>query len=66
MIHPTAIVNSKANLDSSVQVGPYSIIGPHVEIGAGTWVGPHVVINGHTKIGKNNKIFRNVWRSQAA
>jgi UDP-N-acetylglucosamine acyltransferase len=57
-IHPSAIVDPKAELDSSVEVGAYSIIGPHVRIGAGTVVGPHVVIEGHTTIGKDNKFFQ--------
>ncbi|MFZ6693171.1 acyl-ACP--UDP-N-acetylglucosamine O-acyltransferase [Undibacterium sp. SXout20W] len=54
LIHPSALIDPKANLDSSVEVGPYAIIGPHVSIGAGTKVGPHVVIDGHTTIGKEN------------
>jgi len=54
LIHPSALIDSKANLDSSVEVGPYAIIGPDVNIGAGTKVGPHVVISGHTTIGKDN------------
>jgi UDP-N-acetylglucosamine acyltransferase len=57
-IHPSAIVDPKAELDSSVEVGAYSIIGPDVRIGAGTVVGPHVVIEGHTTIGKDNKFFQ--------
>jgi len=57
-IHSTAIVDPKAELDSSVEVGPYSIVGPHVRIDAGTVVGPHVVIEGHTTIGKDNKFFQ--------
>lgn len=57
-IHPTAIVDPLAELDSSVEVGPYSIIGPHVRIGARTVVGPHVVIEGHTTIGEDNKFFQ--------
>ena len=36
MIHPTAIVDPKAELYKDVTVGPYTIIGPHVTIGAGT------------------------------
>lgn len=58
VIHTTAIVDPAAELDSSVTVGPYSIIGPHVKIGAGTTVGPHVVIEGHTTIGRDNRIFQ--------
>ena len=58
LIHPTAIVDSAAQLDSSVRVGPYSVIGPHVQIGAGTTVASHCVIEGHTTIGKDNQIFQ--------
>jgi UDP-N-acetylglucosamine acyltransferase len=57
-IHPTAIVDPKAQLDSSVEIGAFSIIGPNVSIDAGTVVGPHVVIEGHTTIGKDNKFFQ--------
>jgi UDP-N-acetylglucosamine acyltransferase len=57
-IHPTAIVDPKADLDASVEVGPYSIIGPHVRIGARTKIGPHVVIEGHTTIGCDNTFFQ--------
>jgi UDP-N-acetylglucosamine acyltransferase len=58
LIHPTAIVDPAAHLDSGVSVGPYSVIGAGVEIGAGTWIGPHVVINGPTRIGRDNRIFQ--------
>ena len=57
-IHSTAIVDSKAQLASDVEIGAYSIIGPDVKIDSGTRVGPHVVINGHTTIGQNNQIFQ--------
>jgi UDP-N-acetylglucosamine acyltransferase len=58
LIHPSAVIDSKAQLDSSVSVGPYSVIGPSVKIDAGTTVGPHVVIEGHTQIGRDNRIFQ--------
>ena len=57
-IHPTAIVDAKAELADDVTVGAFSIIGPYVKIDSGTSVGPHVVINGHTSIGKHNQIFQ--------
>jgi UDP-N-acetylglucosamine acyltransferase len=57
-IHPTAIVDPGAELDSSVIVGPYAVIGPHVHIGAGTTIGPHAVIEGRTTIGRDNRIFQ--------
>ena len=53
-IHASAIVDSKAELASDVEVGPYSVIGSHVKIDAGTKVGSHTVIEGHTTIGKEN------------
>ena len=56
-IHPTAIVDARAELDEGVAVGPYSVIGPEVRIGAGTTVGAHCVIEGRTTIGRDNRIF---------
>ena len=58
LIHPTAIIDPKAELDSSVRVGPYTVIGAHVQIGAGTGIGAHAVIEGRTTIGENNTIFQ--------
>jgi len=58
LIHPTAIIDSAAELASDVSVGPYSFIGPGVKIGSGTTVGSHVVIKGPTSIGKENRIYQ--------
>ena len=57
-IHATAIIDPAAELDESVSIGPYTIIGPHVKIAAGTTVGAHCVIEGHTTIGRDNRIFQ--------
>ncbi|SNS77162.1 acyl-[acyl-carrier-protein]--UDP-N-acetylglucosamine O-acyltransferase [Noviherbaspirillum humi] len=57
-IHPTAIVDPKAQIDASVEIGAYSVIGPNVVIGARTVIGPHVVIDGHTTIGCDNRFFQ--------
>src|SRR3954466_5066527 len=57
-IHPTAIVDRHAELDSTVDVGPYAVIGPKVKIGARTRIGPHAVIEGDTTIGEGNTIFQ--------
>ena len=58
MIHSTAIIAPGAELDSTVTVGPYAVIGEQVKIGAGTTVGPHAVIEGRTEIGSDNQIFQ--------
>ena len=57
MIHKTAVIDNKAKIDTNVEIGPYTVIGPNVEILEGTKIQSHVNITGFTKIGKNNKIF---------
>ena len=57
-VHPTAIVDPKAELDASVVVGPYAVIGPSVRIGAGTTIGAHCVLEGRTTIGRDNRVFQ--------
>lgn len=56
LIHATALIDPAAELDSSVKVGAYAVIGPHVRIAAGTAIGPHCVIEGRTTIGQDNRI----------
>jgi len=58
VIHPTAIIDSKAELAPDIDVGAYSIIGPDVSVDGGTRIGAHVVIEGPTAIGKNNRIYQ--------
>lgn len=58
MINSRALIDSTAQLDEGVSVGPFSVVGPHVRIESGTWIGPHVVINGPTHIGRDNRIFQ--------
>jgi len=58
VIHPTAIVGKKAELDRDVEIGAYSVIGDDVFIGAETRVGSHVVIEPYVTIGKNCRVFQ--------
>ena len=57
MIHKTAIVDNKAKVLNSANIGPYSVIGPNVEIGENVIIHSHVNISGNTKIGNGNKIY---------
>jgi len=57
LIHPSAIIDPTAELESSVEVGAYTVIGKNVHVSAGTWIGSHVVIQGPTQIGENNRIY---------
>jgi UDP-N-acetylglucosamine acyltransferase len=56
-IHPTAVVDPRAELADGVEVGPFAVIGPEVQIGADSRIGPHVVIDGRVRMGARNRIF---------
>jgi UDP-N-acetylglucosamine acyltransferase len=53
-IHPTAVVDPRAELARDVEVGPYCLVGPGVRIGSGTRLLGHVVVRGRTHIGSAN------------
>ncbi len=55
MIHSAAIIHSKAQLDSTVVVGPHAVIDEHVVVGPHCRIGPHVHLTGHTTIGAHNQ-----------
>ena len=57
VIHSTAIIHSRAKLDSTVQVGPYAVIDEGVELGPHCVVGPHVYLTGLTAIGAHNQFY---------
>ncbi len=63
-IHPTAIVSPKAEIDSSVTVGPYAIIGDHVKLHRGVEIGSHSCIEGPTEIGSDTQVFPHVCLGQ--
>jgi UDP-N-acetylglucosamine acyltransferase len=58
MIHPTAVVDSNAEIERDVEVGPYVVIGPDVRIHAGTVIGPHATIDPYTTVGPKCTIFQ--------
>ena len=58
MIHSTAIVDPKAEIDVDVEIGPYSIISDNVSIGSGTVIGPHVIVDRYVSIGSDCRIFQ--------
>jgi UDP-N-acetylglucosamine acyltransferase len=57
-IHQTALINRQAEIDSDVEIGPYSVIGAGVKIGKQTKVASHVVIEGRTSLGQGNTIYQ--------
>jgi UDP-N-acetylglucosamine acyltransferase len=56
-VHPSAIVDSRAEIDSDVEIGPYCVIGAAVKIGKGTRIHSHAVIEGRTTLGEGNVVF---------
>lgn len=58
MIHPTAIIDPSAEIDSRVTIGPYAIVNSNVRIGAGTTIGPYTTIDKYVSIGENCQIFQ--------
>ena len=57
MIHPTAIIDKKAEVDANVTIGPYCVFNGNVKISSGTNLHSHVVIEGDTEIGINNTFY---------
>ena len=58
MHHSSAIIDPLANIDESVDIGPFSVIGPNVTIGKDTKIESHVILKGPTTIGERNHIFQ--------
>ncbi len=56
-IHPTAIIDRNAELDPSVDVGPYVVIDGPVRIGPRTRIRASAWITGWTQIGQDCDIF---------
>jgi UDP-N-acetylglucosamine acyltransferase len=56
-IHPTAIVDPRARIAESAEIGPFSILGAEVEIGARTRLMANIYLEGPTWIGEDNVFF---------
>jgi UDP-N-acetylglucosamine acyltransferase len=55
-IHPTAVIAREAELDSTVEVGPYVVIEGAVKIAANTQIKAHAFLSGWTQIGRDCEI----------
>jgi UDP-N-acetylglucosamine acyltransferase len=55
-IHPTAIVDSRAEIDGTVEIGPYAVVEANVRIAPGCSIGPHAYLTGWTTIEENCRI----------
>lgn len=53
-VHPSAIVDPKARIAESAEIGPFCVIGAEAEIGARTRLLAHVYVEGPIAIGEDN------------
>lgn len=56
-IHPSAIIDPKAEIAEDVEIGPYCQVGPNVKIGGGSKLMAQCYITGHTVMGKDNVVY---------
>lgn len=55
-IHPSAVVDPKADIAAEAEIGPYVVIEGPVKVGRGTRVSAHAYLTGWTEIGEENEI----------
>ena len=58
MIHPSAIIDSSAQIDTNVTIGPFAIVKANVCISSGTTIGPYTTIEEDVTIGPDCQIFQ--------
>jgi UDP-N-acetylglucosamine acyltransferase len=56
-IHPTAVIDARAQIGEGCEIGPYCVIGADVELGPNCWLQHHVSLNGPSKFGRGNRFF---------
>lgn len=56
-IHPTAIIESGAQLGAEVEIGAYAFVGAGVSLGAGTRLHHHASVEGNTVLGPKCEVF---------
>ncbi len=55
-----ASIHPHAQIDDDVEIGPFSVVGPHVRIGRGTRLENNVTIMGRVTLGEFNHLFPGV------
>lgn len=55
-VHPTAVVESGAELAEDVRVGPFCYVGPHVALGSGVRLDAYASVHGRTRIGARTRL----------
>lgn len=56
-IHPSAIIESGAQIAANVKIGPFCLVGPQAVLHDDVCLHAHVVVAGKTEIGQGTQIF---------
>ena len=56
-IHPSAVVDPKAELGQNVRIGPLSYVGADVQLGDGCVLHANTTVLGPCKLGTNNQVY---------
>lgn len=56
-IHPTAVVETSAELGDDVEIGALAYVGAGVRLGAGTRLHHHATVEGNTELGRGCDVF---------
>lgn len=54
-IHPTAVLDPRAEIAEGCEIGPYCVIGAGVQLGPECWLQHHVSMEGPSRIGRGNR-----------
>jgi UDP-N-acetylglucosamine acyltransferase len=55
-IHPTAVVDPRAEVAAGVRIGPYAVVGPEVRLGEDVEIGAHAVLEGRVRVGARARL----------
>ncbi len=56
-IHPSSVIDPKAQIDEDVKIGPFCTVGPHVVLKKGVELISHVVVDGYTEVGERTQVY---------
>ncbi len=60
-VHPTALIDKKADIGKDNEIGPFVVVEGKVKIGNKNRIGPGTIITGNTVIGDDNTIHGHVY-----
>jgi UDP-N-acetylglucosamine acyltransferase len=56
-IHPSAVIDPRAEVGDGVEIGAFATVGPGVRLAEGVVLHPHAHVTGHTEIGSETHVF---------